>query len=401
MKKYNYRAKDTKTGKVVKGVIQAESQNAAGALLVKQGFIPESDPVEVNENSFFQKLQNKVKAKDRIVFTRQFATLIGAGLPLSNCLHTLAEQTESPAMKVVVEEILASVEGGKSLSDALRQRPDVFNTVYLSLVAAGEMSGTLDVSLERLASQDEKDEAMMSSIRGAMVYPAILLVVIIAVLAFMMIEVVPEVVDLYESMDEELPGITLALQGIMNFFMNFWWAIFIFVAGIVFLLRAYKNTDGGARFFARIKLNVPLFSGLFQRLYMTRFARTMEMLLGTGVSMLDAMKISAKATSNAVVEDIIMEAMDKVKSGKPLSAALEGKKYILPLVPQMASIGEESGKIDEMLGRAAGVYEGELDEKIKNISTLIEPVLMVLMAGLIGIVLMGTLMPIYQLVSSI
>ena len=196
MKKFNYKAKDVKTGKIVKGIIQAETQTAAGSLLVKQGFIPESDPVEINENSFFEKLKNKVSAKDRIVFTRQFATLIGAGLPLSNCLQTLAEQTETPAMKVVVEEIQASVEAGKSLSDALRQRPDIFNTVYLSLVAAGEMSGTLDVSLERLATQDEKDEAMMSSIRSAMVYPAILLVVIIAVLIFMMVEVVPEVVDL-------------------------------------------------------------------------------------------------------------------------------------------------------------------------------------------------------------
>lgn len=400
MKRFSYKAKEISSGKIVKGVIQADSERAAGKLLIEQGYTPENI-VEEGQAGVFSKVASKIRNKDRIVFTRQFATLIGAGLPLSNSLSTLAEQTESKPMKAVIEDILANVEGGKSLSDALRLHPEVFNDVYLSLVAAGETSGMLDVALERLATQDEKDGAMLSSIRGAMIYPAILLVVIVAVLIFMLTQVVPQVVDLYDSMDETLPIVTQVLVGIMNFFA-FTWPLFLFLAVLfVVFIAQYRKSAGGKRFFSTLKINMPIFKGLFQRLYMTRFARTMEMLLGTGVAMLDAMKISAMATSNTVVEDIIMQAADKVRSGKPLSVALKDKDYILPLVPQMLSIGEQSGKIDEMLGRAATVYENELDEKIKNISTLIEPILLVVMAGLVGIVLMGTLMPIYSLVSAI
>lgn len=400
MKRFIYRARDKESGKTLKGVIQAENERVAGKLLLEQGFFPEHISEE-DKNSIITKISNKVATKDRIVFTRQFATLIGAGLPLASSLRTVAEQTKVRGMKGVIEDLLAQVEGGKSLADAIKMHPDVFSDVYISLVAAGEMSGTLDESLSRLAAQEEKDDSMISSIRGAMVYPAILLAVIIAVLIFMMVEVVPEVVNLYDSMDKTLPELTQFLFDVMDFFTSWWYIIAVFGGGLVFGIANFRKTDSGKRFFSSIKLNVPVFKGLFRRLYMARFARTMEMLLGAGVSMLDAMKISGRATANVVVEDVIMKASDMVKAGKPLSESLKDKDYILPLVPQMTSIGEESGKIDEMLRKAGTVYENELDEKIKNISTLIEPVLMVVMAGLIAVVLMGTLLPIYSLVSSI
>ena len=217
----------------------------------------------------------------------------------------------------------------------------------------------------------------------------------------MMIEVVPEVRKLYEDMGKELPEITKFLVGVSDFFANFWWVVIGVFVVIGMAIRAFSKTDAGKRVFAEFKLNMPIFNTLFQRLYMTRFARTMEMLLGTGVSMLDAMHISSKATANYVLETEINEAAEDVKAGKALSGSLEGLDYFLPLVPQMINIGEQSGKIDEMLGKAAEVYENELDEKIANISTMIEPVLMVVMAGLIGIVIAGTLLPIYSLVSSI
>lgn len=400
MKRFNYRARDKESGKILKGVIQAENERIAGKLLLEQGFFPEH-LAEEDKNSIITKISNKVATKDRIVFTRQFATLIGAGLPLASSLRTVAEQTKTRGMKGVIEDLLAQIEGGKSLADAVKMHPDVFSDVYISLVAAGEMSGTLDESLSRLATQEEKDDSMISSIRGAMVYPAILLLVIIAVLVFMMVEVVPEVVNLYDSMDKTLPDLTQFLFSVMDFFTSWWYILVVFAGGLVFGIANFRKTDSGKRFFSSIKLNVPVFKGLFRRLYMARFARTMEMLLGAGVSMLDSMRISGRATANVVVEDIIMKASDMVKAGKPLSESLKDKDYILPLVPQMASIGEESGKIDEMLRKAGSVYENELDEKIKNISTLIEPVLMVVMAGLIAVVLMGTLLPIYSLVSSI
>lgn len=400
MKRYVYKATERRTRKVVSGTIQAESERAAGKLLIDQGYIPERIEEE-DKKSLLAKIKNKVSTKDRIIFTRQFATLIGAGLPMSRSLKTSAEQSASKPMKAVIEDVTASVEAGKALSDALAQHPDVFGDVYLSLVAAGEMSGTLDTALARLATQDEKDSNMISKIRGAMVYPGIIFLVIIAVLAFMLVAVVPEVRKLYEDMGKVLPGITQALVRISDFFSNQWWVVVIILAILVVGVRAYRRTDAGKKTFALFKLNVPVFKALFQRLYMNRFCRTMEMLLGTGVSMLDAIHISARATSNFYMQQQFEAAAEKVKSGKALSESVQDLDYVLPLVPQMISIGEQSGKIDEMIGKAAEVYENELDEKIANISTMIEPFLMVIMAGLIGIVIAGTLLPIYSLVSSI
>ena len=400
MKRYVYKATEKSSRKTVSGTIQAENERAAGKLLVDQGYIPEKIEEE-DKKSLLAKLRNKVSTKDRIIFTRQFATLIGAGLPMSRSLKTAAEQSTSKPMKAVIEDVTASVEAGKALSEALSQHPDVFGDVYLSLVAAGEMSGTLDTALARLATQDEKDSNMISKIRGAMVYPGIIFLVIIAVLAFMLVAVVPEVRKLYEDMNKELPGITQALVKISDFFSNQWWVVAIVLVAAVLGIRAYRRTDAGKRTFALIKLNVPVFKSLFQRLYMNRFCRTMEMLLGTGVSMLDAIHISARATSNYYMQEQFESAAEKVKSGKALSESVQDLDYILPLVPQMINIGEQSGKIDEMIGKAAEVYENELDEKIANISTMIEPFLMVIMAGLIGIVIAGTLLPIYSLVSSI
>lgn len=399
MKRYNYKAKEKQTGKVVKGSIQAETEQIAGRLLIEQGYIPES---VTEEGAGLLGKQDRVTNKDRITFTRQLATLIGAGLPLAGSLRTVVEQTQGKGMKAIIEEILAAVESGKSLHDAFAAHPDVFNGVYLALIQAGETSGTLDIALKRLADQEEKDAAMMSKIRGALVYPAIILVVIIAVLAFMMIMVVPQVKNLYADMNKELPALTQVLTAISDFFGAFWWLVFLLVGGTVAGIYFFvKRTKTGRKLMDAFKISVPIFGGLFRKLYVSRFARTCEMMLATGVPMLDSVRISIESVSNVVVEEEYSKALDIIKGGKPLSESLKEREYMLPLVYQMASIGEESGKIDEMLGKAAQVYETELDEQINNISTMIEPILMVIMAGLIGVVVGGTLLPIYSLVNSV
>lgn len=399
MKRFNYKAKDKKTGKTVKGNIQAENEQTAGRLLIEQGYIPQT---VTEEGKGLLSNKGHVTAKDRITFTRQMATLIGAGLPLATSLRTVAEQTQSKTMKGIVEEVLAKVEAGKTLHESFAEHPDIFNGVYLALIKAGETSGTLDLALKRLADQEEKDAAMLSKIRGALVYPAIILVVIIAVLAFMMILVVPQVKGLYEDMGKELPGLTKFLVAISDFFGQFWWLVMIItgatIAGIYYYI---KKTSSGRKIADAFKLKVPLFGGLFKKLYVSRFARTTEMMLATGVPMLDSVKIAIESTNNKVVEEEYSKSLEIIKGGKTLSEGLKERNYMLPLVPQMASIGEESGKIDEMLGKAATVYENELDEQINNISTMIEPILMVIMAGLIGVVIGGTLLPIYSLVSTV
>lgn len=401
MKRFNYKAKDKSTGKIVKGSIQADTESIAGKLLIEQGYIPDS-VTEEGAGSLFGKAGGRITTKDRIMFTRQLATLVGAGLPLSASLRTVADQTNSKGMRAVAEEIITSVESGKSLYEAFSAHPEIFNNVYVSLIKAGEASGTLDMALKRLAEQEEKDAAMMSKIKGALVYPAIILVVIVAVLAFMMIAVVPQVRDLYRDMGEELPALTQALVNITEFFGQFWWLVIGVIALLIFAIWKFiKQTKKGHEIADAFKIRVPIFGPLFQKLYVSRFARIAEMLLATGVPMLESVTIAISSISNTVVEREFSKAINVIKAGKPLSEALSGLKYMLPLIPQMAGIGEQSGKIDEMLGKGAKVYENELDGQISNISTMIEPVLMVIMAGLIGIVVGGTLLPIYSLVNSV
>ena len=401
MKRFNYHAKDKKTGKMVKGNIQAENEHLAGRLLVDQDLIPDTVVEEGTANPL-AKLNSHITTKDRIMFTRQLATLIGAGLPLSASLRTVTEQTENKGMKGISEEILAAAESGKSLYEAFSAHPNVFNGVYLALIQAGEKSGTLDIALKRLADQEEKDANMISKIRGALVYPGIILVVIIAVLLFMMFVVVPQVKGLYEDMGEELPGITQTLVNMTDFVAQFWWLILIcLVGGFGGLFFFVKRTKAGRRMADSFKIHIPIFGGLFRKLYVSRFARTAEMLLSTGVPMVDSITIAINAVSNTVVESEYSKSIELLKGGKTLSESLEGREYMLPLVPQMAGIGEESGKIDEMIGKAAKVYEDELYNQINSISTMIEPILMVIMAGLIGVVVGGTLLPIYSLVNSV
>lgn len=400
MRKYEYKAKDKGTGKIVTGTVQAENENSAGKVLVDQGYVPIKIAIK-EEGGFFSRLTNRVSGKQRIIFTRQFATLIGAGIPLANSLRMVAEQTEDKPTRDMVEDLLAQVESGKTLYQAFWRYPEVFNKVYLALIAAGEASGTLDVSLRRLADQQEKDANMMSKIRGAMTYPAIVLLVIIVVIIFMMVAVVPQVENLYRDLGEELPGLTQLLVSLSNFVMNFWWFIFLIVAFFVWFFIQFNRTSTGKRVMSKVKLNVPLFKGLFQRLYNARFARTAQMLLSAGVPMLDSIQISSEAMNNVILEEEMQEVAQVVRSGKPLSVALKGKPYILPLLPQMAATGEQSGKIDEMLGKAAKVYEDELDERIAAISTMIEPILMVVLAVVAGGIVGAILFPIYSLVSKI
>lgn len=382
-------------------MVQAESETAAAKLLMEQNLMP-VDLKEIDENgSLFAKLTNRITTKDKIVFLRQMSTLIGAGLPLSQSLHTVLEQTENKKMQQVIEEIIGDVEGGRTLSDAFSKHPEVFDKIVLALVSAGEASGTLDEAMKRVALQKEKDAAMMGKIRGAMVYPAIVLFVILGVMVFMLLTVVPQVAKLYADMKKELPFLTQIMISTADFLIHYWWLTLIILGIVIYFARQYFRTDAGIKTKDTFKLNVPLFSGMFRKLYMARFTRTGQTLLSTGVAMLDMLRISAEGVNNTILEASITRASEKVKGGKALSVALKPEEYILPMVPQMINIGEQSGKIDEMMGKTAQVYEDELDEEIKSISTAIEPILMVVLAVFAGGMVGAILFPIYSLVGGI
>ena len=401
MKKYDYEARDSASNKIVKSVVQADSENAAAKLLTAQGFVPLKIELQDDKTNFFARFSGRITTKDKVVFTRQLATLIGAGLPLAQSLRTVQEQTTNKRMQEIVQEIISDVEGGKSLSDSFAKHPEAFNKVYVALVSAGETSGTMDDSLKRLAAQQEKDAAMMSKIRGAMMYPSIVLAVIILVIGFMLFTVVPQVEGLYRDLNKELPLVTLVMIKTANFFSSLWWLVILAMIIGGYFLAQYLKTEQGIRTKDIFKLNVPLFKGMFRKMYMARFARTGQVLLRTGVPMLDMLRITADAVNNVIISESILRASDKVKGGKALSASLSNEDYFLAMVPQMIKIGEQSGKIDEMMGKTAQVYEDELDEEIRALSTAIEPVLMVFLAIVAGTMVAAILLPIYSLVGNI
>ena len=401
MQKFSYEARDQATNKVIKSTIQADSETAAARLLINQGFVPLKLKQQVGDGSLFERISGRISTKDKVVFTRQLATLIGAGLPLSQSLNTVMEQTQNKQLKSIVQDISVSVEGGRSLSESFSKHPKVFNEVFLALIAAGELSGTLDDSLERIANQQEKDAAIATKIKGALMYPAIVLFVIFGVLAFMLFTVVPQVEKLYEDLGKPLPLLTQIMVDSANFLAGFWWLVLIVVGIGGYFFIQYIHTENGIKFKDTFKLKVPLFGKMFQKLYMARFARTAQTLLSTGVSMLDMLSVTSKAVSNTLIEDAVVRAAEKVQGGKALSIALEPEEVIAPLVSQMIKIGEQSGKIDEMMGKVAQVYEDELDEEIRTISTAIEPILMVVLAVVAGGMVGAILFPIYSLVNGI
>ncbi len=398
---FYYEAKDRATNKRIKSTVQADTEAVAYKLLIDQGYTPTKLTEQGKNQGMLGGITNRITTKDRVVFSRQLATLIGAGLPLSQSLHTVVDQTDNPRMKSVAQDILTSVEGGKSLAESFSKHPDVFDTVFIALVEAGEASGTLDKALERIATQQEKDAEMMGKIRGAMIYPAIVLVVILGVMIFMLFTIVPQVEKLYEDLNQELPFISQIMVGTADILIRFWWLVLPIMAGLIYFGVQYFKTDGGRRTSDTLKLNAPLFGPLFRKLYMARFTRTGATLLSTGVPMLDALEICSKAVNNSYIAEAITRASEKVKNGKGLAESLENEDYILKLAPQMIGIGEKSGRVDEMMSKTATVYENELDSAIRAISTIIEPVLMVVLAIVAGGMVGAILLPIYQLVGNI
>ncbi len=397
-----YTAHDDKTGQVVKAEVQAENEHSAAKLLITQGLFPIT--IESKDSGGFlakSGLNNRVSSKERVIFTRQLSTLINAGLPLAQSLRTTQDQITSKTLRDIAGEIVTSVEAGTALSVAFAAHPDVFNNIYISLVAAGEASGSLDKALERIANQQEKDAAIVSKIRSALIYPVIVLVVIGAVLVFMLTTVLPQVSGLYADLHQQLPILTRILTTISNFILHFWWLTIIALIGLFFAARAWFKTTAGRSIVDRFKLNVPIFGKIFLKVYMARFSRTLGTMLTSGIPMLEAMRIVKESIGNVHVEAVIQDAMSGVKGGKALSSMLEGHEdTFLSLVPQMIKIGEQSGAIDQMLDRVASYFENEVDEEVNNLSTTIEPVLMVVLGVVVGGVIAAILLPIYSLVGS-
>ena len=396
---YNYIARDPTTGQKVKADVQATSEQAAAKLIHEQGLAPlEIVAVANDSKGAIGKFTHRVKSKDKVLFSRQLSTLINAGLPLVQSLRSVGGQATNKQFKITINEIISDVEAGSSLSAAMARHPHVFNEVYISLIAAGETSGTLDKSLERLANQQEKDAELISKVRGALAYPAMVIVVMILVVGFMIIKVVPQVQILYKDIPgANLPLITRMMLSVSHFFVHFWWVNLIVLAVGAFFMTRWSRTLGGKTVIDKLKMKIWPIGPLFMKMYMARFARTGATLVASGVPLIQMLEITSHAINNVHISDSIKAATEKVKGGKALSDSLKGDPNFLELVPNMLHVGEQSGSIEQMLSKTADYYEREVDNEIKTISTIIEPMLMVVLGVVAFIIVAAVLLPIYGL----
>jgi type IV pilus assembly protein PilC len=393
---FTYSARNDKTGQKIKAQVQADNEQSAAKMIQEQGLTPiEIQLVKSNSFRF-----NRIKVKDKILFSRQLSTLINAGLPLVQGLRSVGAQTTNKAFKTVINQVIADVEAGKSFSQALAVHPKVFNRVYVSLVEASETSGTLDKGLERLADQQEKDADIVSKVRGAMIYPCIVLLVMMGVVTFMVVKVLPQVQSIYAGLPGvRLPLVTRVLLVISHFTTHYWWIVIIAIALLIFFGSRWARTLGGRSIIDRIKMKAWPIGSLFMKMYMARFARTGTTLVAAGVPIIQVLEITADAVDNVHIANSIKRAIEDVKGGKALSDAIAKDSNFLELVPNMLRIGEQSGAMETMMEKVAVYYEKEVDNEIKAISTIIEPVMMIIM-GLIAITIVAAiLMPIYGLVN--
>jgi type IV pilus assembly protein PilC len=398
---YNYTARNPSTGEKIKSTLQAENEQEVVKSLRKDGLVP----IDIYTGSksvlgFTTKL-NHITIKDKVLFSRQLSTLINAGLPIIQALRSVGEQTTGKPFKVVINEIVNDVEAGSTLSAAMSRYPKVFNQVYISLIQAGETSGTLDTALERLAVQQEKDSDVISKVRGAMIYPAIVMCVMLAVVAFMLIKVLPQVQILYTTFPgAKLPIETKLLLDVSHFLIKYWW---LFIVILIILIGGglrWSKSKTGKRVFDTAKLHAWPINTLFQKMYMARFARTASTLVGSGVPIIRVLEVTSQAVNNVVVADAISRAIEKVKGGKALSDSLQNEPSFLTLMPNMLRIGEQSGAMEQMLAKVADYYEREVDDAVKNISTIIEPVMMIILGVMALIIVAAVLLPIYGLAGS-
>lgn len=397
MLKFKYEARDS-NGQMIKSDIEAESEQEAAKLIRKEGLSPIQITAESAVSGGLRDKLNRVKTKDKVLFSRQLSTLINAGLPLVQSLRNVADQTQSKKLKSVIEQVITDVEGGMTLSAACGRHAEIFNRVFVSLVAAGEASGTLDKALERIADQQEKDAEILGKVRSAMVYPIIVVLVMIAVVTFMLVKVLPQVKVLYEGFDgAEMPFVTRILLATSDFIIKFWWVFVILaVLGVIFGSR-YARSAGGKHLIDKAKLHMWPIKVLFQKMYMARFARTGTTLVASGVPLIQMLEITADAVNNIYVEQAVDRAAEKVKGGKALSDSLQPEIYFLSLVPNMIRIGEQSGSLEDMLAKVADYYEKEVDAQVKAIQTIIEPVLMIVLGVVALVIVSAVLLPVYGL----
>ena len=394
MRDFSYISKN-KDGEIVRGQLEAQDEASAAKLLTSKGLFPVS--INVKEKASFN-FFNHVTMKDKSFFARQLATTISAGLPITQALTIIKDQIVKKGFKEVIEQIIRDVEGGMQLSASMGRFPEIFSSVETTLVSAGETSGSLDKSLIRMADALESDYKINRKLRSALTYPGFIIFTVILVVVLMTIYVMPQMEGLYSGFNAELPPLTRAMLSISSVLQKYGLVFLLFIIAISYTFRYWvKRTDQGRYTWDTIKIKIPVINKFLMQVYASRFARTMSGLIGSGVSIIDSLNITSRAIGNVLYRDFLISASEKVKGGIPLSTPLKEGVLFPAIVAQMLLVGEQTGEIDNMLSRLADFFDEEVDNSVKSITSIMEPFIIVVMGGVVCLILVAIMLPIYSI----
>lgn len=396
MKEYRYKAR-AKDGVPTQGLIEAESEQAASGLLISKGIFP-IDIREATKGGFGSiSFGKKISRKDKVFFIRQLATMTHAGLPISQALSTLLEQTSKQNVRKMIEQMTRDIEAGSSLAQAFSNFPDTFNRTDISIISAGEASGKIDEVLIHMAEQAENNYKIIKKIRTAFIYPAFLVLVVIAVVILMMVFVLPQMKGLYESFNATLPLPTRVLMAVSEIINKFYLFVILGFVSVILLLRVYLKTETGKYLWHGLKMKIPLVGDFIKLSYLAIMTRTLSSLISSGVPILDALQIVSEAMSNVHYSNSMSKVKGKVKQGKSLSVAIKEDNIFPIMVSQMVAVGESTGELDSMLQNLAEYYDDELDNMTKSFQSLVEPIMIVVMGAIVGGIIVAIIMPIYSI----
>ena len=400
MATYEYVVVD-KSGKQKKGNMEAQTPERVKELLKNEGLIP----ISVKEQSFLNKDLNigskKVKPRDLSVFCRQFNSILSAGVTIINALEMLSEQTENKVLRQAIKEVQVDVEKGESLTSAMAKQNETFPPLLIHMIEAGEASGSLEIAFERMAIQFEKQAKVNGMVKKALMYPIAVLVVAVVVVIVMLVVVFPQFQEMFNDLGSDLPAITRVVISMSKFVQNFWW-LFLSIVVVAFLgIRTFAKTADGQILFSKLSLNMPMFSNLTIKSSSATLARTLSTLLAAGIPLVDAVNIVAKVISNAIVRNALENCEEEIKRGVPLSVPLQESGVFPPMVYHMTKIGEETGNVEDMLGKIADYYEEEVENATAALTSMLEPLMIVVLGVLVGFILLAIYMPILGMYSAV
>ena len=397
---FEYTARNAASGQIMKGTLDVPSRDDVLKHIKQQKMIVVNVREQPKQISFsFGK--KPIRTRDIVIFTRQFATMINSGLPLVQSLDILARQTENPSLAEVTKQVVFDVESGHTLADAFSKHPKAFTELYVNMVAAGEAGGILDTILLRLATFLEKSDALIRKVKGAMVYPGVIMAVAGIAVAVLLIFVIPTFQKMFASVGMELPLPTRIVIAMSDFLINYWWALIAIIVAAIYAIRSYYKTPNGQKQIDQMMLNAPVLGDLLRKSAVSRFTRTLGTLISSGVSILDGLEITAKTAGNRVIHDAVMESRNSIAGGETIAGPLEKSKVFPPMVISMIAVGEQTGGLDEMLSKIADFYDEEVDVAVSALLSLMEPMMIVILGVIVGGMVVAMYLPIFDMMNAV